>query len=205
VIWAIAFALGPGFAFGSGTVVAPTGSALAQLPAFPMLAALPPGLHGAMPGWIEPTVLAVPYLAGGVGGVLLVRAAPALGLDTAPLLGLACGAASGVLLGLLAAVSGGPLGDGRLAAVGPSAWQVGVVSALEIGVGAALTAGLANYRVLRKPGEAGKPGEVARHRVVPSALAAGQAGDGHRIYVDPWAGDPPNTQRRTPAGPSALP
>jgi hypothetical protein len=205
VVWAIAFALGPGFAFGSGTVVAPTGSALAQLPAFPILAALPPGLHGAVPGWIEPTVLAVPYLAGVLGGVLLVRAAPALGLDTAPLLGLACGAASGVLLGLLAAVSGGPLGDGRLAAVGPSAWQVGVVSALEIGVGAALTAGLANYRAVRKSGAAGKPGSVAGHRVMAQALTADQAGDGHVIYLDPWAGDPPNPKRRTPAGPSALP
>ena len=205
VIWAIAFALGPGFAFGSGTVVAPTGSALAQLPAFPMLAALPPGLHGAMPGWIEPTVLAVPYLAGLLGGVLLVRAAPALGLDTAPLLGLACGVASGVLLGLLAAVSGGPLGDGRLAAVGPSAWQVGLVSALEIGVAAALTAGLANYRAVRKSGAAGNPGAVARRRVTEPVLTADEAGDGHMIYLDPWAGDPPNTRRRTPAGPSALP
>ena len=141
VIWAIAFSLGPGFAFGAGTVVAPTGSALTQLPALPMLAALPPGLHGAMPGWIEPTVLALPYLAGGLGGLLLVRAAPALALDAAPLWGLACGALSGVLLGLLAAASGGPLGDGRLSAVGPSAWQIGAVSALEIGVAAAVTAG----------------------------------------------------------------
>ena len=103
VIWAIAFSLGPGFAFGAGTVVGPTGSALAQLPAFPMLAALPPGLHAAVPGWIEPTVLAMPYLAGALGGLLLVRAAPALSLDAAPLWGLACGAVCGGVLGLLAA------------------------------------------------------------------------------------------------------
>jgi hypothetical protein len=202
VIWAIAFSLGPGFAFGSGTVVGPTGSALAQLPAFPMLAALPPGLHAGMPGWIGPTVLAMPYLAGVIGGVLLVRAAPTLSLDTAPVLGLACGAVAGVLLGLLAAVSGGPLGDGRLAAVGPSAWQVGVVSALEIGIGAAVTAGLANYRALRMTGAlAGQRGAAP----VPAAEPASQAGDGHFIYVDPWAGDPPSNQRRTPAGPSDLP
>ncbi len=203
VIWAIAFALGPGFAFGSGTVVAPTGSALAQLPAFPMLAALPPGLHPAMPGWIGPAVLAVPYLAGLLGGVLLVRAAPALALDAAPLLGLACGVASGALLGLLAAVSGGPLGDGRLAAVGPSAWQVGVISALEIGVSAAVTAGLANYRALRKSGA------LAGHRspaqVPAPARATARSADGHTRYVDPWAGDRPSSQRRTSAGPSALP
>jgi hypothetical protein len=202
VIWAIAFSLGPGFAFGSGTVVGPTGSALAQLPAFPMLAALPPGLHAAMPGWIGPTVLAMPYLAGVLAGVLLVRAAPTLSLDTAPLLGLACGAVAGVLLGLLAAVSGGPLGDGRLAAVGPSAWQVGVVSALEIGIGAAVTAGLANYRALRMTGAlAGLRGAALK----PAADPAAQAGEGHFIYVDPWAGDPPSNQRRTPAGPSDLP
>ena len=83
--------LGPGFAFGAGTVVAPTGSALAQLPAFPMLAALPPGVHAAVPGWLEPTVLAVPYLAGALGGLLLVQVGTRLSLDAAPLWGLACG------------------------------------------------------------------------------------------------------------------
>jgi hypothetical protein len=203
VIWAIAFSLGPGFAFGSGTVVGPTGSALTQLPAFPMLAALPPGLHGAMPGWIGPTVLAMPYLAGALGGILLVRAGPVLALDTAPLLGLACGAVSGVLLGLLAAVSGGPLGDGRLAAVGPSAWQIGIVSALEIGVAAAVTAGLANYRRLRISGAlAGDRGVVPG---LVTGTAGDQDGDGHVIYVDPWAGDPPVSRRRRRAGPSDLP
>jgi len=211
VIWAIAFCLGPGFAFGSGTVVGPTGSALTQLPAFPMLAALPPGLHAAMPGWIGPAVLAAPYLAGVLGGALLVRAAPTLALDTAPLLGLACGAVSGILLGLLAAVSGGPLGDGRLAAVGPSAWQVGVIAALEIGVSAAVTAGLANYRALRMTGalagHRGAPSAAASVRVAPPAAdpAANRAGDGHVIYLDPWAGDPPSSRRRPRPGPSALP
>ena len=68
VIWAISFALGPGFAVGSGTVVAPTGAALGQLPAFPMLAALPPGLHSALPSWLSVAVLALPYLAGVLAG-----------------------------------------------------------------------------------------------------------------------------------------
>jgi hypothetical protein len=214
VIWAIAFSLGPGFAFGSGTAVAPTGSALAQLPAFPMLAALPPGLHAAVPGWIEPTVLAMPYLAGVLGGLLLIRAAPALALDAAPLWGLACGAVSGGVLGLLAAVSGGPLGDGRLAAVGPSAWQVGAVSALEIGVAAALTAGIANYAALRRAGmlvlRTARQGTAAERLAAQStgALASVPADDdatgGHVIYLDPWAGDSPG-QRRGAPGPSALP
>ena len=50
VVWAIAFCLGPGFAFGAGTVVAPTGAALGSLPAFPMLAALP---SGHVPAWLS--------------------------------------------------------------------------------------------------------------------------------------------------------
>jgi hypothetical protein len=220
VVWAIAFSLGPGFAFGSATIVAPTGSALTQLPAFPMLAALPPGLHAAMPGWIEPTVLALPYLAGVLGGLLLVRAGPALALDAAPLWGLACGAVSGCVLGLLAAASGGPLGNGRLAAVGPSPWQVGAVSALEIGVAAAVTAGAANYLALRRAGALSAGAERGRSAASPGATRADAARadaaradaahadvaeSGHVIYLDPWAGDPPRGSRPTRRGPSSLP
>ena len=40
IIWGIAYSLGPGFAFGVGTAVTPSGSALGALPAFPMLAGL---------------------------------------------------------------------------------------------------------------------------------------------------------------------
>jgi hypothetical protein len=211
VVWAIAFSLGPGFAFGSATVVAPTGSTLAQLPALPMLAALPPGLHEAMPGWLGPIVLALPYLAGGLGGLLLVRAAPALTLDAAPLWGLACGAVCGCVLGLLAAASGGPLGDGRLTAVGPSPWQVGAVSALEIGVAAAVTAGSANYLALRRAGAL--PTRPNRGQMPPAradvARADASRGDatetGHVIYLDPWAGDRPSRPRPARRGPSALP
>ncbi len=115
VSWAMAFAVGPGFAFGAGTIVAPTGSALGQLPAVPLLAALPPGVHATMPGWLAPLVLALPYVAGGTGGWLLIRMAPTLSLEAAPLWGMASGAITGLLVGVLAAFSGGPLGDGRLA------------------------------------------------------------------------------------------
>ena len=68
-----------------------------------------------------------------------------------------------------------PLGDGRLAAVGPSPWQVGAVSALEIGVAAAVAAGAANYLVLRRAGAlstASAAGGPRRSRVVPIASAA---------------------------------
>jgi hypothetical protein len=197
IVWAIAFSLGPGFAFGSATVVAPTGSALGRLPALPLLAALPPGVHSALPGGLEPVVLALPYVAGGLGGLLLVRAAPALGLDTAPMLGLVCGAVSGGVLALLAAVSGGPLGDGRLAAVGPSPWQVGVVSALELGISMAVAAGVLNYLALRRTGALPKqPGPPAPDPTEPDIGA-------HVIYLDSRTSDVTSAPGKPP-GPAAL-
>jgi Family of unknown function (DUF6350) len=212
IVWAISFTLGPGFAFGTGTVIAPTGSALGQLPAFPMLAALPSGVHSGVPPVLSVAVLAVPYLAGAFGGLLMTRAAPALALETAPVWGFACGAAAGCVLGVLAAVAGGPLGDGRLAAVGPSGWQVGVVAALEVGVAAAVTAGIANWLRLRgtaSPGPASRPAPAPLPHAAPPGRGQGAAGDGHTIYLDPWAGtadrrcaDPP---AKAPRGPASLP
>ncbi len=207
IIWAVAFSLGPGFAVGTSTVVAPTGSALTQLPAFPLLAALPPGLHHAMPGWLEPTVLALPYLAGLIGGLLLSRSARRMPLDAAPLWGLGCGVACGGALGLLAAFSGGPLGGARLAAVGPSGWQAAAVGALELGVSAAISAGAANYLSLRRDGSLGRAESAVSSTRAPNAAAprtADVADTGHVIYLDPWAGDRPG-QPAAPAGPSSLP
>ena len=98
-IWAVAFMLGPGFAFGSGTVVAPTGAALGPLPAFPLLAALPAGSHPALPAPLAVAVLALPYLAGAFGGLLTARSAPTPALEAAPLWGFASGALAGCLIG----------------------------------------------------------------------------------------------------------
>jgi hypothetical protein len=194
VTWAISFMLGPGFAFGTGTVIAPTGSVLGSLPAFPMLAALPPGVRPAVPAAASVAVLLVPYLAGAFGGLLTTRAAPLLALEIAPLWGFAGGVLTGGVIGVVAAVAGGPLGDGRLAAVGPSGWQVGVVAALEVGVAAAVTAGVANWLRLRK---------VTGERAAPSRAIADD--DGHTIYVDPWAdADEPARAPASP-GPSSLP
>jgi hypothetical protein len=147
IIWAVAYTLGPGFAFGAATVVAPTGSVLGAVPAFPMLAALPTGSGG--PAWVPVLVLAMPYLAGMFAGIVTVRIAPTPVLEAAPLWGFAAGASAGALAGLAAAFAGGPLGDGRLAAVGPSGFEVGLVAILEIGITAALTAAAANWLILR--------------------------------------------------------
>ncbi|HEY1675270.1 MAG TPA: DUF6350 family protein, partial [Streptosporangiaceae bacterium] len=171
--------------------------ALGELPAFPMLAALP---SGHIPGWLSLAVLAVPYLAAAAGGVLTVRIMPTPVLEAAPAWGFVSGAAAGCVVGLLAALSGGPLGDGRLAAVGPSGWQVGLVAILEMGVTSAVSAGAANWWMLRREPEAGfrfgalfaaQPDTPDPEHEPPSASVIDETDDddGHRIYLDPWAND----------------
>ena len=204
IVWSICYTLGPGFAFGTHTVVAPTGSALGSLPLLPMLAALPTGAHSAVPAWASAVMLSVPYLAGVFGGLLTARAAPTPAVELAPLWGFGCGVATAAATGLLAAFAGGPLGSGRLTAVGPSGWQTAVVAALEVGVAAAVTAGLVNWlRMRRVPRRAAAAAGGAARAAPPAA----SRDDPHRIYLDPWAedgsGDPPGPA--PPPGPAALP
>jgi hypothetical protein len=196
IIWAVAYTVGPGFAFGAGTAVSPTGSALGAVPLFPMLAAMPSGGHPGVPGWVPVAVLALPYLAGIFAGVVTVRITPTPVIEAAPLWGFTAGAAAGLLAGLAAAFAGGPLGHGRLASVGPNGFQVGLVAILELGITAALSAAAANWLILRR----------AQNRVretapigpqpppPPSLLPYGQRDEeddasGHRIYLNPWATD----------------
>lgn len=177
VIWSASYMLGPGFAFGAGTMVAPTGSAVGVIPEFPMLAALPAGLHKGAPILVALVVLAAPYLAGGFGGLVTIRVAPTYSLEAGPLWGFVTGAITGVIMGALAAFSGGPLGSGRLAVTGPSGLQTSVVAVLEIGVAAAVTAGAVNWIRLRRDPPA-EPGPYEQ----PDP-------EGHVIYLDPWAED----------------
>ena len=195
IIWAVAYTLGPGFAFGTGTVVAPTGSALGAVPVFPMLAALPTGARPGGPGWVPIAVLALPYLAGIFAGVVTVRIAPTPVIEAASLWGFAAGAAAGLLAGLAAAFAGGPLGNGRLASVGPNGFQVGLVAILELGITAALSAAAANWLILRRAQSRLREAAPAGPQPPPDPLLPpGQRDEtddahGHRIYVNPWAAD----------------
>jgi hypothetical protein len=218
VIWSIAYMLGPGFAVGTGTVVAPTGSVTGRLPAFPLLSALPLGGHGTGYPWLTTVILAVPYLAGVVGGLLVARQAPSVVVEGAPIRGFVSGAVTGMALGVLAAFAGGPLGDGRMSAVGPSPWQVTVVATLEVGISAAISAWLANWRYARTRwpdgrlwrAGLGEPDEVPDRSDEPweSDVAADES-DGHVIYLDKWAADTGDGAsgggRSRPGGPGALP
>ena len=126
-------------------------------------------------------------------------------------MGFACGVATGCVIGVLAAFSGGPLGSGRLAAVGPSGWQATVVAILEIGVSAAVATGIANWLMVRRDPELA----AARARraappprpAMPTSMSPDEPEDsGHRIYLDQWAGEedgPPDG--RPPLGPAMLP
>ncbi len=208
VIWAIAYMLGPGFSFGIGTAVSPSGSALGAVPAFPMLAALPVGSRAAFPPWLGFFVLVMPYLAGALAGLMTVRIAPTPSLEAAPLWGLVTGTLTAVVIGFGAKFSGGPLGAGRLAAVGPSGGEVGLVAVLEVGVTAARVAGAANWLIIRhhirrhtaaqadgsrSAGNTGPGGlQPARVSAPLPALIVDETDDagGHRIHVNPWADQP---------------
>jgi hypothetical protein len=120
-------------------------------------------------------------------------------LEAAPLWGFIAGAAAGAVLGLTAAFSGGPLGDGHLAVVGPSGWQVTLVAVLEIGVSAALTAAAANWVILRRAGQRRSAGLPVPDEddadtgpipipVLPGVVDETDDAEGHRIYLNPWAG-----------------
>lgn len=188
VVFAVCYALGPGFAMGAGTVVAPTGVSVGALPMFPMLAALPD--NGAAPV-VSLAALAVPFLAGAVGGVLTQRSAPDVVSEAAPLWGFVCGVTTGMLCAALAVIAGGPLGGERLSEVGPSAWQVGLVAALEVGVAAAVAAWVANWwywRKLRQSGGAAPARDAGR------SAGAGSAGSSAKAGAAPAARSAPDSR-----------
>ncbi|MFI6394642.1 DUF6350 family protein [Nonomuraea sp. NPDC050547] len=147
VVWAMSYIAGPGFAFGTGTLVAPTGVQLGMVPSLPLLGALPDS--GPVPAPMM-AVIALPFAAGAVAGVMVARIAPSPSYEVAPLWGFFSGVSTGLVAGLLAALSGGPLRGGRLAAVGPSPWEVALSICLEVGVAAGISAGVANWLLLNR-------------------------------------------------------
>ncbi len=139
VLWAAAYAVGPGFAVGAGTSVAPTGVVIGAVPAVPLLGALPGAGDAAGASLIA---LLLPVLAGATAGILVARRRSDASPDPALLAGLAAGAGAGagIGLGVLASWSSGSLGAGRMVDLGPSGVPVGLVAALEMAVVAAAVA-----------------------------------------------------------------
>ena len=158
-IWAVSYAVGPGFAVGAGTSVSPSGVFMGMIPSFPSFAAIPS--PGPAP-LISLLALAAPFAAGVVGGHLTIRALPSAASEAAPLWGFVCGVLTGGVIAVLAALAGGPLGGQRMAVMGPSAWQTGLLAALEVGISAAIAAWVANWRFLRRTPPSADPPKKRR-------------------------------------------
>ncbi|MEV4611847.1 DUF6350 family protein [Kitasatospora sp. NPDC049258] len=135
LLWAACYALGTGFAVGTGTLVAPTGTSLGALPEFPLLAVVPQ--PGGAPGWLLVCVL--PALAGVLPALLLGRAAAgerpgaggsrwSAGATASTVLAAALLAGAPAVLAGWAA--GGALAGGRMSELGPAPWRTGAVVAL---------------------------------------------------------------------------
>lgn len=147
VVAAISYVCGSGFAVGTGTSVTALGAHLGAVPAFPLLAALPSSPTAPAAATLA---YAAPLLAGVALGVVVATQLP--WVDWLRLGGsaLAAGACAGAAAGVLALLAAGPVGSGRLAAVGPSAWQLGLSCGGEliaIGVATALLTRLIRRRM----------------------------------------------------------
>jgi Family of unknown function (DUF6350) len=149
-VWAAGYAVGPGFAVGTGTGVSAFGVTLGPVPAFPLLAALP---SAPTPPSAARLVLVVPLIAGVVAGVLVAHRDPDAPPRVAAGWACAAAAAAGLAFAVLAALSGGPLGSGRLTAIGPSPWQVGLAAAVELALLAAPAAAITAWSTQRGIGE----------------------------------------------------
>jgi hypothetical protein len=135
VCFAVGYLAGPGFAIGTGTSVSYAGSHLGATPAFPLLAAVPSG----QAPW-QVMVVFVGALAGaGVAAGWRVARAEGLSMEQQFRGALVAGAVFGLGCAVLLAFAGGPAGPGRLSAVGPSPWQIGMLIALEISLVATVT------------------------------------------------------------------
>jgi len=145
VLYVVAFLAGPGFQLGVGTSIAPTGVVAGNLPALPLLAAVPS--DGATPTYLLVLTAVVPLAAGVVAGLVVVRRglaeqdADALGWDAFALRGGMAAVIAGVLLYVLMALSGGSAGPGRMSAVGiPGALPAAGVLIAGMAIGASITA-----------------------------------------------------------------
>ncbi|MGH3497879.1 MAG: cell division protein PerM, partial [Nocardioidaceae bacterium] len=76
--------------------------------------------------------------AGVAGGVFAVHSAPAFGVDRAALSGALAGVVGGLGLGLALLLSGGAVGPGRMATMGPDTWACLGVAVAAMGFGGAL-------------------------------------------------------------------
>lgn len=141
VVFAGSYLLGPGFAVGTGTVVAPTGVVLGAMPLFPLLAALPDAGTSRWTPWL----MALPPVVAGWGAARAQRRHPTLRWDEGALRGGLGGILAAFGLALLAALAGGAAGPGRMREVSPFVLDVLVHAVPALGVGGILGGLLATW------------------------------------------------------------
>lgn len=143
--WSLAWTSGAGFNFGVGSTVSPLGTAVAPLPPFPLLAALPTGTMT-----LGFAALLIPVAAGILGGWWFIRTGenhfdewlahkvqvrwvslPA----SSVFLGLVVGLVSAILADVLFWLSSGSLGIGRLTVIGPNPPVAALWLGIEVGIG----------------------------------------------------------------------
>ncbi|MDX6284207.1 MAG: hypothetical protein QOH03_5278 [Kribbellaceae bacterium] len=151
IMYVVAFLAGPGFQLGVGTTIAPTGVDVGNLPALPLLAAVP--ADGATPTYLLVLTALVPLLAGVMAGFVVARRGLAaedsdvLGWDAFALRGAIAALLAGIVLMMLMLLSGGAAGPGRMAQVGVSgAIPAAGVLIAGMAIGAAITAAVVTAR-----------------------------------------------------------
>lgn len=127
-VWGAAYGLGPGFTLGTGALATPLGLAGdPAVPPFPLLAALPGEGRGT---WIHWAAAAAPLAAALVQGHRVGRPARMWAARDTALTALGAAWGCGAAVAVLTAAAGGPLGSGRLSALGPVWWQTGAATVL---------------------------------------------------------------------------
>ncbi|HUW86858.1 MAG TPA: DUF6350 family protein [Candidatus Paceibacterota bacterium] len=140
IIATFSYLVGPGFALGAGTLISPLTHRISEIPALPLLGALPTGRH---PSVIFATVLVA------VAGMLLYIKTRKNGFREL---------ATGFIfiissVALLAFLASGALMTDAMRTVGVSPWQLTAAIAVELGVGISLAWGIPatrNYVVERR-------------------------------------------------------
>jgi hypothetical protein len=122
VIATFAYMAGPGFAIGAHTLVAPLTHRILEIPAVPVLGALPTGRH--------PMVL-LSALVVSFAGVVLYRKSISRGAITLLVSFLSLAS----LVALVSYLSSGALLTQAMGSVGVSTWQMSLAFAVELGVG----------------------------------------------------------------------
>ncbi|HEY3292334.1 MAG TPA: DUF6350 family protein [Candidatus Nanopelagicaceae bacterium] len=122
IVATLAYLVGPGFAIGAHTLVAPLTHRILEIPALPLLGALPTGRH--------PLVL-LSGIAVFVAGIVLYRRTISAGARSLLISFLALAS----LVATVSYLSSGALLTSAMGSVGVSIWQVTLAIALELGIG----------------------------------------------------------------------